>query len=134
MVAGFIALYLSSISMLFEGRQPFPLIRTSDAISAHIFIFAGAVLFLYAWSASEEEARQLPTFNVIARLLLLLLLGIGVTLAVMQPDATPVHPIDLLLSKGRDQHHSFASQAKTSSSLREAVAEYQKRYQHFPPP
>ena len=135
MSAGFVALYFSSISTLFQGQQPFPLVQSSDAIAAYISMFSGVVLFSYAWSASEDEGKQLPKPpKIITRLLFVLLLSLGVALALMQPTTVGTHPIDDLISQSRHAYDDYLTRANASGSLEEAVAEYHRRYQLPPPP
>ena len=135
MLAGFMALYYSSLVILFQGLQPYPLIKSSDAIAAYISMFSGIVLFMHTWSASEEDGRQFPKPpKVIARLLFVLLLGLGLTLAVLQPSTVETHPIDELISQSRREYDHLRTWLNTSNSLEEAVAEYHTRYEFPPPP
>ncbi|RJE19237.1 capsular associated protein [Aspergillus sclerotialis] len=98
-------------------------------------MFAGTISFLYAWSASEEETKQLPKPpRIVTRLSFTLLLGIGFIAAGLQTNITSGHPIDLLIAKGREQHNNFLAQAHASNSLEEAVTEYKRRYKIPPPP
>ena len=134
MLAGFMALYLSSMSFLFQGQQPYPLVPSSDAIAAYISMFFGIVFFTHTWSASEEDGKQFPTPpKIVARLLLLLLFGLGLALAVLQPSTVREHPIDELISRSGQEYGQFLKQTRVSNNLEEAVAEYQRRY-GFPPP
>lgn len=135
MLAGFVALYLSSVDALFQGRQPFPFIKPFDAITSFVIMIAGAVSFFYAWSASEEATKQLPKpHRVVTWLFFTLLLGIGLLAAFSQVNTVSGHPIDLLIANGREQHDNLLAQANSSSTLQEAVKEYQRRYKMPPPP
>ena len=92
------------------------------------------VLFVYARAATEESAaKPVHRYNSIIRLSFILLLAFGVIFGAVQPRLARVHPIDLLIFRGRVQHNDYMNQARTSNSLEEAVTEYKKRY-NFPPP
>lgn len=134
-LASFIALYWTSISALFDGRPPFPLINAFNAVAVYAAMFAGTILFLYAWSESEEEAKQLPKPpTVVAWLSFAVLLTAGVVSVALQADVVEIHPIDLLIPKAREQHNGFLAQARASNSLGGAIAEYERRYRLPPPP
>lgn len=134
MQAGFVIIYFSLAATLLDGQQPFPLIHSPNAVVAYLGIFATGALFFYARAVSEEEAKFLPKFNIVIRLSLLPLLGVGLIFSLLQPDVANLHPIDLLIFKGRAHHSTWLSQAKASQNLEEAVAEYERRYNQYPPP
>ncbi|KAK2790351.1 hypothetical protein FQN52_005619 [Onygenales sp. PD_12] len=61
---------------------------------------------------------------------------IHVFLSVLSPQQKEVasHPIDTLISNAKQSHGQWATKAKSSANLGEAVAEYQRRYSQPPPP
>ncbi|PYH89906.1 hypothetical protein BO71DRAFT_487565 [Aspergillus ellipticus CBS 707.79] len=133
-LAGFISLYFTWASTLFNGQQPFPLIVASHAFAALFFIFAGGVSFLHARMASEEEPQFLCRFNIAMRVIFTALAGIGLVLVAQQHSAAHLHPIDLLIYEGRQHHDKWLSRANSSQSLVEAVKQYRVQYNQHPPP
>lgn len=133
MLAGFVSIYFSWASILFNGQEPFPLIRSSHAVISLSAVAAGGLLFLCSRAASEEP-KFLSGMNIFMRLAFLFLVGVGLILAVNQPSLAHLHPIDLLIYEGRVRHDSWLSQARASTSLKEAVWEYRRRYNQYPPP
>lgn len=134
MLAGFITIYTSSTAALIDVQHPFPLIYSSNAITAYFAVCAGMVTFLYVRAATEEDVKSLPKMNIMIRLSFVLLLGFGLIFAGLQPEVANVHPIDLLIFKSRIRHNDFISQARVSNGLKEAVEEYRRRYNQHPPP
>ena len=133
-VAGFVSLYSTTTATLSDGQHPFPMIQPSNAVLAYVMLCSGVVLFVYARATNEEETKFLHRYNTIIRLSFVVLLAFGAIFGAVQPRIAKVHPIDLLIFRGRVQHSNYASQARSSESLDEAVQEYKKRYAIAPPP
>lgn len=134
MLAGFVSIYFTWASALFNGREPFPLISASDAIVALVAIVTGGILFLCSRAASEDEPKFLWGMNVFVRLTVLFLFGVGLIFAYSQPGLTSLHAIDLLIHQGRLRHDRWFSQVAGSGSLRTAASAYRMRYDQYPPP
>lgn len=134
-MAGFVALYVRATETLNDGQHPFPVIQPSNAVLAYVALCSGMVLFVYARASTDESAAK-PVFryNTLIRLTFILLLLFGVIFGSLQPQLAKVHPIDLLIFRARIQHNDYVSQARTSTTLEEAVNEYQRRYKYPPPP
>ncbi|GLA54529.1 hypothetical protein AnigIFM63604_000672 [Aspergillus niger] len=133
-LAGFVTLYFTWASTLFNGQHPFPLIFASRAFAALFFIFAGAVAFLYARTASEDEAQFLYRFNLAMRITFAFLTVIGLVLVHQQHSAAHLHPIDLLVYDGRQHHDQWLARANSSQTLADAVRKYRAQYNQHPPP
>ena len=133
-LAGFISLYFTWASTLFNGQHPFPLILASRAFAALFFSFIGGLSFLYARTASEEEPQFLYRFNIAVRVIFTILSGIGLILVAQQHSAAHLHPIDLLVYEGRQHHDEWFARANRSQGLADAVRQYRVQYNQHPPP
>lgn len=134
MLAGFVSIYFTWASALLNGQQPFPLIPSSHAAAALGAIAIGGILFLSARASSDEEPKFLCGVNLFVRLCFLFLTGVGLIFAANQPSLANLHSIDLLIYEGRIHHETWLSQASGSKNLKQAVMEYRKRYNQYPPP
>ena len=134
LLAGFVFLYFSWASALFHGQEPYPLITTFQATTSLLAIFIGGMLFLCGRTASDDEPKFLLGTNLVSRVSMSVLFGIGLILALRQPGLAHLHPIDLLIYDARVQHGNWLSQATNSKSLKGAVKEYRQRYHQHPPP
>lgn len=110
------------------------MIHSSHAVISLSAIAIGGLLFLCARTASEDEPKFLSGMNTFIRLTFLFLFGVGLIYAVNQPSLANLHPIDLLIYEGRIRHDSWSSQAAASKSVKDAVWEYRRRYNQYPPP
>ncbi|KAL5366654.1 hypothetical protein BJX96DRAFT_40656 [Aspergillus floccosus] len=131
---GFLSVYFTWSSELFNGQEPYPLIRASQAFFSLLSAFAGMMIFLFGRTASEDEPQFLYGFNLFLRLLFTFMFGVGLILVTHQPSDVNLHPIDLLIYEGRQHHQKWASEAKGSRNLAEAVQQYRTRYNQHPPP
>ncbi|KAF9886817.1 hypothetical protein FE257_011064 [Aspergillus nanangensis] len=85
-------------------------------------------------NASEDEPPFLYRFNIFLRVVFVMICGIGLVLVTHQPTDVNLHPIDLLIYEGGQHHSKWASEAKSSRNLAEAVGQYRARYHRYPPP
>ncbi|KAF4265572.1 hypothetical protein KXW98_001325 [Aspergillus fumigatus] len=133
-LAGFVIGCFSLAATLFDGQEPFPLIYPSHAFSSLLATSLGGVLYLFGRTASNEEPPFLYRANIVMRVLFSTLFGIGIILVASQPVLTNFHTIELLIYENIKHHGAWSSQAKSSKTLADAVANYRKRYSQHPPP
>lgn len=133
-LAGFVIGCFSLAATLFDGQEPFPLIYPSHAFSSLLATSLGGVLYLFGRTASNEEPPFLYRTNIVMRVLFSTLFGIGIILVASQPVLTNFHTIELLIYENIKHHGAWSSQAKSSKTLADAVANYRKRYSQHPPP
>ncbi|RHZ47897.1 hypothetical protein CDV55_100671 [Aspergillus turcosus] len=133
-LAGFVVGCFLLTGTLFNGQEPFPLIYSSHAFASLLATFLGGVLYLCGRTASNEEPPFLYRANIVMRVLFSALFGIGIILVANQPVLTNLHTIELLIYNSNKHHDAWSSQAKSSKSLADAVANYRKRYNQHPPP
>ncbi|GIK02407.1 hypothetical protein Aspvir_006460 [Aspergillus viridinutans] len=133
-LAGFVVGCFTLTATLFDGQEPFPLIYPSHAFASLLAIFLGGVLYLCGRMASNEEPPFLYRANIVMRVVFSALFGIGIILVASQPVLTNLHTIELLIYENIKHHDAWSSQAKSSKSLADAVANYRKRYNQHPPP
>lgn len=134
MLGGFILVFFSWASVLFNGQEPFPPILASRAFAALFLAFVGTVEYLFARTASEDEPDFLYRFNVFLRVLFSFFFGIGLILVAHQPGLVNLHPIDLLVYDARAHHENWAKAAHSSNNLTQAVEQYRVKYNQHPPP
>ena len=134
MSAAFVAVYLSMISIMWAGERPFPMISIPLTVIAVLLLSTGAALFVIASAVSEDDPPVAPSATSWLLKLIFILCGFGLIVAFIQSNQPKLLPIDLLIYNGRSQHDMWLVQAKSSSSLEEAVLEYRKRYSQHPPP
>ncbi|KAH8431777.1 putative capsular associated protein [Aspergillus melleus] len=133
-LGGFVLVFFSWTSVLFNGQEPFPPVLASCAFVALLFAFIGAVEYLFSRTASEDEPDFLYRFNVFLRVLFSCLFGIGLILVAHQPELVNLHPIDLLVYDARAHHDNWAKAAHSSNNLTQAVEQYRVKYNQHPPP
>ncbi|PLB41425.1 putative capsular associated protein [Aspergillus candidus] len=133
-LAGFICIYFTWSSALFNGQQPFPLIFPSYALFSLLSVFLSVIVFLAGRTACGDEPEPLHVFNIAIRAFTVFLFGIGLILASHQPSVAHLHPIDLLIHDSQQQHSAWLARANISESLTEAVRRYRDKYQQHPPP
>lgn len=91
-------------------------------------------MLLNANKTSETESRfTLSTKTWVFRLLLVFCAG-SLILTLMPRNQQQTLPIDILIQNGKEQHQMYLNQAKVSKNLEEAVSEYKRRYNQYPPP
>ncbi|KAL4887715.1 hypothetical protein BJY04DRAFT_204492 [Aspergillus karnatakaensis] len=133
-LAGFVATYFDLISAMFNGQEPFPMIPASEALMALSFAFAGVLVLLLARMASDDEPQFLHRPNLVLRFAALIMFGTGLFWVYSQPSVGHVHPIELLIHEAGQNHDVWLKAAKESTTLTEAVHQYQKKYHQSPPP
>ncbi|KAL4866806.1 hypothetical protein BDV12DRAFT_172287 [Aspergillus spectabilis] len=133
-LAGFVATYFDLISTLFSGQEPFPLIPPSDALAALSFGFVGVFIFLLSRTASDDEPLFLQRLNLILRYTTIIMFITGLFWVLHQPSVGHTHPIELLIHEAGKNHDVWLKAAKESTTLAEAVHQYQKKYNQYPPP
>lgn len=115
---------------------PAPILRAAFLI---LFI-VGAVAYARSVSASASKQRQ--TYNSPASTIPLSIYAwlATVTLFVTWCHVPPsrstlsLHPVEALMNRASEQANSWLNQASHSRTLAEAVEEYSRRYQRYPPP
>jgi hypothetical protein len=133
-LASFVVTYFNLISALFSGQEPFPLILASDALAALSFGFVGVFIFLLSRTASDDEPLFLQRLNLILRYTTIIMLITGLFWVLHQPSVGHTHPIELLIHEAGKNHDVWLKAAKESTTLAEAVQQYQQKYNLFPPP
>ncbi|EER29342.1 hypothetical protein CPC735_070240 [Coccidioides posadasii C735 delta SOWgp] len=84
----------------------------------------------------EDTLRQsaLIAISCVAASKAVISLGVFLTLAFSHNNVTAYHPISILISGAKREHEIWIQKASNSMNLKEAVAEYRKRYHQAPPP
>ncbi|OQE42314.1 hypothetical protein PENCOP_c004G09004 [Penicillium coprophilum] len=132
-IGGFMIMYFSYLSDLTGGQSPFPFVSLTHAVLPLAASLTGALLFLLARVAHNEEPKLYRT-NIAIQILFAVLCGISLIFVVSKHRLDEIHPIEFLINDGKLQHENYLAQASRSRTLGDAVNEYRRRYNQHPPP
>lgn len=127
-------IFFSTSSVIFPQQMPYPYISMGTATLPLFTSSAGALLYLLGRIISEDESKTLYRTSFVLQGLIVFFCVTALVFAGSKHQYAHTHPIDILISKGSMEMDKFLAQANTSSTLSDAVAEYQKRYNQHPPP
>ncbi|MCJ1313773.1 hypothetical protein MMC25_007453 [Agyrium rufum] len=132
--------YFGVTTTLLRGRAAFP--PTSPSLTLLILILGSIVTLAYTSRSSKRAHMSYddPTPRgrsrsfILQAILIILLLSIPGYLAETTSNKVNVHPIEWLMQKANREHSTWLAQVSKSTSLGQAVDEYQRRYKQRPPP
>ncbi|EEH11249.1 conserved hypothetical protein [Histoplasma capsulatum G186AR] len=122
------------ISDLWSSRRAFPSIPVFAAGFSIILLHVSGYWYLRSSTATDHDRKNRSLPRVWIRLVFLAFLGLSFGLLISGKKETAHHPIDILMSRAKTNFDQWAAKAKSSQNLQDAVAEYQRRYKHPPPP
>ena len=125
-----ICIAMPSISFVWKHRQPYPHLSYIYTLWSFILLLGG-----YLWFHHTRQV-SLTLKPVKASTYFLIFLTFLITLypALSRPATSYFHPIDLLLYQAKSKHDYFASYPPQSYNIRDADAQYRRRYVMKPPP
>ncbi|QSS56853.1 capsular associated protein [Histoplasma capsulatum var. duboisii H88] len=130
----FIFIFTTQISDLWSSRRAFPSIPVFAAGFSIILLHVSGYWYLRSSTATDHDRKNRSLPRVWIRLVFLAFLGLSFGLLISGKKETAHHPIDILMSRAKTNFDQWAAKAKSSQNLQDAVAEYQRRYKHPPPP
>ena len=135
MVVQFVCTYISGFAAIWEDRSAFVLIHQGADFSSLLLYFFGAIFFLQIESVSTRPARGPMPFRLTSWHFgsLSVLFILRVSAGFLRGGSIAQHPLDSLIQGAITGHERWLKQASVSTTLVEAVAEYQRRYHRNPP-
>nr|KMM70335.1 hypothetical protein CPAG_06647 [Coccidioides posadasii RMSCC 3488] len=133
-VFSLISTYVSLLPYIWIVSSPFPPLDVSKAVLAAFLIHIAGYLYPRSSFSSTSDGKRIPRLNACLRWMILVSLGVFLTLAFSHNNVTAYHPISILISGAKREHEIWIQKASNSMNLKEAVAEYRKRYHQAPPP
>ncbi|CRG90399.1 hypothetical protein PISL3812_07443 [Talaromyces islandicus] len=134
LLASFLIICATLTRLLFFGTAYYAEPSVGKIMFCLLVLPIGGAVLLNANKKPETESRfKLSMKNWAFRLLLVFYAG-SLILTVKTRNQSQTLPIDILIQNGREQHEMYLNQAKVSNNLKEAVLEYKRRYNQYPPP
>ncbi|PGH16029.1 hypothetical protein AJ79_02009 [Helicocarpus griseus UAMH5409] len=127
-------IYIIQLSQLWISLQAFPVVPVSNAVFAIILLHISGYWYIRSGTTTDPDRKKPSHPRWWLRLLFIALIIFSLGLLIAEQKEVTRHPIDILMSNAKDNHDKWAAKAKASKTLKEAVAEYQRRYSQHPPP
>ncbi|KAI5304943.1 hypothetical protein KEM56_005651, partial [Ascosphaera pollenicola] len=122
------------LSQLYDGLAMFPRIPTIRAFLAITLSHSAAYLHHKTVTQTVFDGRSTKRRSITVRSLMFLSMLFTLFLLARQKGSSPYHPIDVLMERSAMTQKYWEAAAKRSTTLRQAVEEYQRRYSRPPPP
>ncbi|RMY85151.1 hypothetical protein D0861_06592 [Hortaea werneckii] len=135
MIAAFVSTATLTTSFAWNNAHPFP--PTSTGLGLLAIIMAVISFTVYMHVDASDRSHSLKTFRAVPAWLYLFLAVIFVihaSLWASHSSTVSYHPIDLLIYDAARHHEAYLNQTSSSTTLEEAAANYEVRYNRPPPP
>ncbi|RMY98359.1 hypothetical protein D0862_07618 [Hortaea werneckii] len=135
MIAAFVSTATLTTSFAWNNAHPFP--PTSTGLGLLAITMAVISFTVYIHVDTSDRSHSLRTFRAVPAWLYLILAVIFIihtSLWASHSSTVSYHPIDLLIYDAARHHEAYLNQTSSSTTLEQAVANYEVRYNRPPPP